>query len=106
MTPSLVIAVGALVKVPEQEKRGEPVELVVTERPGPNQVSAYEALIDDVIDRDPTRFARQDYVDEAWRIVDPILGDRTPVHAYGPGTWGPAAADTLIGADGPWFNPA
>ena len=92
-------------KVPEQEKRGEPVELVVTERAGPNQVSAYEALIDDVIDRDPTRFARQDYVDEAWRIVDPILGDRTPVHAYGPGTWGPAAADTLIGADGPVVQP-
>ena len=86
--------------------RGEPVELVVTERADPNQVSAYEALIDDAIDRDPTRFARQDYVDEAWRIVDPILGDRTPVHAYEPGTWGPAAADALIGADGPWFNPA
>ena len=105
VTPSLVIAVGASVKIPEV-RRGEPVELVVTERADPKQVSAYEALIDDAIDRDPTRFARQDYVDEAWRIVDPILSNRTAVHAYDPGTWGPAAAEALIGRDGPWLNPA
>jgi glucose-6-phosphate 1-dehydrogenase len=106
VTPKLVIAVGAFVKVPEQERSGIPVELVVTERTDPNEVSAYEALISDAIDRDPTRFAREDYVDEAWRIVDPILGDRTPLQMYEPGTWGPAEADALIGSDGPWFNPA
>jgi len=106
VTPTLVIAVGAVVKVPEQRRQGEPVELVVTEREDPNEVSAYEALIDDAIDRDPARFARADYVDEAWRIVDPVLGDRARIHFYEPDTWGPVAADALIGSDGPWFNPA
>jgi glucose-6-phosphate 1-dehydrogenase len=106
VTPTLVLAVGAVVKVPEQRRQGEPVELVVTEREDPNEVSAYEALIDDAIDRDPARFARADYVDEAWRIVDPVLGDRARIHFYEPDTWGPVAADSLIGSDGPWFNPA
>ena len=106
VTPNLVIAIGAFVKVAGQDRGGEPVELVVTERTGPNQVSAYEALIDDVIDRDHTRFAREDYVDESWRIVDPILGDKVPVHPYEPGTWGPKEADALVAADGAWLNPA
>jgi glucose-6-phosphate 1-dehydrogenase len=105
VTPTLLIAIGAVVKVPEQDLVGEPVELVVTERADPRRVSEYEALIDDAIDRDPTRFARQDYVDEAWRIVDPVLGDKTPVHTYEPGTWGPAEADALIANDGGWVNP-
>jgi len=105
VTPTLIIALGAVVKVPEQDLIGAPVELVVTERADPHRVSEYEALIDDVIDRDPVRFARQDYVDEAWRIVGTILGDRTPVHPYEPGTWGPAEADALMGSDGGWLNP-
>jgi glucose-6-phosphate 1-dehydrogenase len=51
------------------------------------------------------RFARQDYVEEAWRIVDPVLGNATPVDAYAPGTWGPIEADTLTDGDGGWLNP-
>ena len=105
VTPNLVIAIGAFVKVAEQARWGEPVELVVTERTEPNQVSAYEALIDDVIDRDHTRFAREDYVNESWRIIDPVLGDRVPVHPYEPGTWGPREAEALIAPDGGWYTP-
>jgi glucose-6-phosphate 1-dehydrogenase len=106
VTPTLVIAVGAFVKVPEQQRSGVPVELVVTERSDPKEISAYEALIDDAIDRDPARFARADYVDEAWRILDPVLREPARIHFYEPDSWGPAAAEALIGADGPWFNPA
>ncbi len=105
VTPNLVIAISAFVKVAGQDRTGEEVELVVTERTAVNQVSAYEALIDDVIDRDRTRFAREDYVDESWQIVDPVLGDKVPVQWYEPGSWGPAAADALIAPDGGWLNP-
>ena len=45
---------------------------------------------------DPSFFAREDGVQAAWKIVDPILDDATPVHPYEPGTWGPAEADALI----------
>lgn len=51
------------------------------------------------------RFARQDYVEQTWRIVDPILGDVVPVYEYEPGTWGPPEASALIAPDGGWFNP-
>ena len=48
---------------------------------------------------------REDYVEEAWRIVDPILDNATPLYPYQPGTWGPAQADALVADDGGWFNP-
>ena len=51
------------------------------------------------------RFARQDYVEEAWRIVDPVLNDATPVYSDEPGTWGPREAHTIVAPDGGWFNP-
>jgi len=51
------------------------------------------------------RFARQDYVEQAWRIVDPILGDGAPVYEYEPGTWGPPQASALIVPDDGWFDP-
>jgi glucose-6-phosphate 1-dehydrogenase len=53
---------------------------------------------------DPSLFARQDSVEEEWRIVDPILDRRTPLHAYEPGTWGPAEADRLV-APREWLKP-
>jgi glucose-6-phosphate 1-dehydrogenase len=51
------------------------------------------------------RFARQDYVEEAWRIVDPILAGASPVYEYEPATWGPQQASALIAPDGGWFDP-
>jgi glucose-6-phosphate 1-dehydrogenase len=62
-------------------------------------------LLDDAMHGNSVRFARQDYVEEAWRIVDPVLGNATPVDAYAPGTWGPIEADTLTDGDGGWLNP-
>ena len=53
---------------------------------------------------DRTLFAREDYVEEAWRIVDPVLGAATPIHFYEPGTWGPAQA-AAVAPPGGWVNP-
>jgi glucose-6-phosphate 1-dehydrogenase len=100
-----MIALGALVKKPGDELDGEPVELVVSEASDPAEMGAYEELLYDAIRGNSARFARQDYVEEAWRIVDPILGAGTAVHEYERGTWGPPQADALIARDGGWFDP-
>jgi glucose-6-phosphate 1-dehydrogenase len=105
VTPTLVIAVGAFVKVAGRRFQGEEVELVVSEHADPNEVGAYEELLWDAMHRQTARFARQDYVQEAWRIVDPVLGNVTQVHEYAPGTWGPVEAAGLASADGGWLNP-
>ena len=55
---------------------------------------------------DPTLFAREDTVEAQWRIVEPILGDGTPVHAYDPGTWGPEEAHRLTRRIGGWHEPS
>jgi len=54
---------------------------------------------------DATLFAREDYVEEAWRIVDPVLKVVTPVHEYEPGTWGPGEVDSNVSPSGGWQNP-
>ena len=56
-------------------------------------------------DRQPTRFTRQDGVEEAWRIMQPLLDNPPPVQTYQPGSWGPAAADQLVAAYGGWREP-
>jgi glucose-6-phosphate 1-dehydrogenase len=105
VTPDLMIAVGALVKTPGDSIDGQPIELVITEASDPAEMGAYEELLFDAMRGNSVRFARQDYVEEAWRIVDPVLGDGVPVHVYEPGTWGPPEAYALIAADGGWFDP-
>jgi glucose-6-phosphate 1-dehydrogenase len=105
VTPDLMIAIGALVKKAGGEIDGEPVELVVSETSDPAEMGAYEELLYDAIRGNSARFARQDYVEEAWRIVDPILSAGAPAYEYQPGTWGPPQADALIARDGGWFDP-
>jgi glucose-6-phosphate 1-dehydrogenase len=105
VTPDLVIAIGALVKKAGPELDGEPVELVVSEASDPAEMGAYEELLYDAILGNSARFARQDYVEEAWRIVDPILSVGAPAYEYEPGTWGPPQASALIARDGGWFAP-
>ena len=65
----------------------------------------YERLIGDAMRGDPTFFAREDGVQAAWKVVDPILDDATPVHPYEQGTWGPAEADALIDGADSWHAP-
>ena len=105
VTPDLMIAVGALVKKPGELVEGQHVELVISHQSDPAEMGAYEELLYDAVHGNSGRFARQDYVEEAWRIVDPILDDATPVYEYEPGTWGPPQASALIAPDGEWFDP-
>ena len=103
VTPNLEIAVAAQVKIPGDEMRGKMTELMATEGDDPVEMQAYVELLEDAMRGNQLRFARQDYVEEAWRIVDPILDNATPIFPYQPGSWGPAQADALISDDGGWF---
>lgn len=68
-------------------------------------MTPYERLLGDAIRGDATLFVREDGVEAAWTVVDPILGNATPVHEYEPNTWGPAEADRIIAGDGGWHDP-
>jgi glucose-6-phosphate 1-dehydrogenase len=105
VTPDLVIAIGSHVKVAGEGLLGEQVELVVSRSSDPHEMKAYEELLADALIGNSSRFARQDYVEEAWRIVDPVLDNVTPIYPYAPGTWGPPEADPLAPPKG-WFDPS
>jgi len=84
----------------ENGLRGEQVELVVSRSSDPYEMQAYEELLGDALEGNSSRFARQDYVEEAWRIFDPVLDDATPIYPYAPGSWEPGEADALALPDG------
>ena len=69
---------------------GQRAELVASRQPGAHDRDAYDRVLSDALEGDTELFARMDYVEEAWRIVDPVLKMKTPVREYEPGTWGPA----------------
>lgn len=98
------IALGARAKKPGEGMTGEDIELNVCRQRG-DEEGAYERLIGDAMGGDAALFARQDGVEEAWRIVDPILTKPTPVHEYDPGSWGPHEAIPLVTGIGGWHNP-
>ncbi|MBA3947730.1 MAG: glucose-6-phosphate dehydrogenase [Herpetosiphonaceae bacterium] len=104
LSPELVIALGTQVKKPGGTMAGVPVELEVMRRDR-LAMAPYERLLSDAMHGDATLFARQDEVEAAWEVVDPILGDVTPVHEYAQQSWGPAEANALIAADGGWHDP-
>jgi glucose-6-phosphate 1-dehydrogenase len=104
LSPDVAIALRARVKVAGEELKGEDVELLSHHR-HPKDVPPYERLLGDAMRGDPTFFAREDGVQAAWKVVDPILDDATPVHPYEPGTWGPAEADALIEGADAWHAP-
>jgi glucose-6-phosphate 1-dehydrogenase len=86
---------------------GEPLELSVVQvaRQGcDGRMDPYERLLGDAISGDPMLFARQDGVEEAWSIVDPVLRDSRPPDEYEPGSWGPVEAQSLVEEIGGW-NP-
>jgi glucose-6-phosphate 1-dehydrogenase len=104
LSPNVFISIGARTKVPGESMVGKGVELVACQHFG-DEMSPYERLLSDAIRGDATLFAREDSVEAAWQIVDPILKNPTPVHEYEPDTWGPAEADRIIAGDGGWHNP-
>jgi glucose-6-phosphate 1-dehydrogenase len=105
ISPDVTIAHSMMVKSPDAEMSGEEVELVAMQAPHANEMDAYERVLRDAMAGDATLFAREDYVEEAWRIVDPVIRANTPVYEYAPGTWGPSQVDQkIVPADG-WHNP-
>ncbi len=105
LSPDVTIAFGARVKRPGNEMVGDQTELRFAHQPNGDELDAYERLLDDAMDGDATLFARQDGVEAAWRVVDPVLGNVTPVHEYAKGSWGPAEAERLTEGTRDWHNP-
>ncbi len=108
LSPNVCIALGARAKLPGEKMVGAPTELSVVEEPAQGQagrMEAYERLLGDAMLGDPTLFARQDVVEAAWAIVDPVLHGPSPMYPYQPGTWGPSEADALTAAVGGWNTP-
>ncbi len=102
--PDVAIALGARTKLPGTRMAGYPTELFVAQNEG-DDMEAYERLIGDAMKGDAALFARQDEVEAAWAIVDPILGTKTAVNEYAPGTWGPKVADQLVDEVCSWHDP-
>jgi glucose-6-phosphate 1-dehydrogenase len=105
LSPQVAIALGARVKRSGEDMVGEPVELSLVdgaEQGKDGQMDAYERLLGDAMEGDATLFARQDVVEAAWAIVDPLIREPQPPHEYEPGSWGPREADRLAAPVGGW----
>jgi glucose-6-phosphate 1-dehydrogenase len=102
--PDVEIALGMRSKRPGEAMVGEDVELLAAQDAA-STMEPYERLLGDAMKGDPTLFSREDAVEAQWRILEGVLGDRTPVHAYQPGSWGPAEADPLFASGGDWHEP-
>jgi len=104
VSPDISIALGVRVKLPGERMVGNDVELMVQRQAAADE-PPYQRLLGDAMRGIGELFAREDLVEAQWRVVQPILGNVTPVYDYEPGTWGPDEAAQLIGNDGPWINP-
>jgi len=105
LNPKVVIALGARAKKHGEGMTGLPTELSVVEQEEQGEggrMEAYERLLNDAMLGDATLFARQDVVEAAWAIVDPVIHGPSPMFEYDPGTWGPKEADRLVEEVGGW----
>ena len=105
ISPDVEIALGMMVLKPDKDIEGKAIEMVANHHPESNEMDAYERVLGEAIAGDTTLFAREDYVEEAWRIVDPVLRAETPVDEYEPGSWGPPEASQSIVPRGGWHAP-
>ena len=105
ISPDIAIAIGANGIAPGQETVSQSEEMVASRHPRAGEMDAYERVLGDAMAGDPTLFAREDNVEEAWRIVDPVLKAGTPVYEYEPGTWGPKEVDQNVTPPGGWQSP-
>jgi len=104
LAPESAIALAARVKVVGDEYVGHLRELYLSdEQPGEEQ--PYERLLGDALEGKPALFTREDGVEAAWAVVNPVLAHHELVHPYRRGTWGPAAADTLLAPGETWHQP-
>src|SRR5688572_16273903 len=103
LSPDVVIALGVRIKMAGERMAGEDVELIASQRPR-QEMSPYERLLGDALEGDQSLFARQDAIEAQWAIVQPVLGDVSPVRVYEPNTWGPVEAEQLLASD-TWCEP-
>ena len=104
LSPEIAIALGTKAKKPGEFMVGQRIELVAL-RQAPDQMGPYERLLGDAADGDATLFSREDSVEAAWRVVDPVLGNATPLSEYEPNTWGPPEVERVLVPEGGWHNP-
>ncbi len=104
--PNFSLNLGAQVKRPGPQMLPMPIELSAVENDKTGQESPYERLLTDAMHGDKLLFVREDVVEAAWSIVDPILNNVVPLRTYNPGTWGPQEADRLAANVGGWRDPA
>ena len=102
--PRQTIALGVTVMDAADQMIGQHAELVASRQPGADEKAAYERVLGDALAGDAALFARMDYVEEAWRIVDPVPRMSNPVREYEPGTWGPPALAQDVAPPGGWAN--
>jgi len=105
ISPDVTIALGMTVMASGEEMNAQSAEMLASRHPQAGEMEAYERVLGDAMEGDATLFARQDYVEEAWRIVDPVLKRATAVYEYEPATWGPSEVDQKITPQGGWQNP-
>ena len=103
-SPRIEIGIGMQVKIDGERMVGELVELKVVDQK-PDEMTPYERLIGDAIRGDQALFARQDVVEEGWRIVEKIISNSGPVHRYQKGTWGPEEVNEVLLPSGGWHAP-
>jgi glucose-6-phosphate 1-dehydrogenase len=104
INPDMTIAMGMMVMSPREDLSAEKIEMLASRLPQAGGIDAYERLLGSAMAGDTTMFAREDYVEEAWRIVDPVLKAGTPVYEYEPNGWGPSEVERVLPPGG-WSNP-
>jgi glucose-6-phosphate 1-dehydrogenase len=105
LSPEVTLAFGMNVIAPGQDNVSQCTEMVASRQPCAEEMDAYQRLLGDAMEGDATLFAREDYVEEAWRIVDPVLKAGTPVFEYEPNTWGPSEVNEKVCPPEGWRDP-
>jgi glucose-6-phosphate 1-dehydrogenase len=96
---------GMMALSPGEGMKLQTGEMVASHSPRADEMDAYERVLGAALAGDSTLFAREDYVEEAWRIVEPVLKANTPVYQYSAGTWGPSEVERVTPPGG-WEDPA
>jgi glucose-6-phosphate 1-dehydrogenase len=105
LSPEVTIAMGMMTLCPADEGLSlQTGEMVASHCPHADEMDASERVLGAALAGDSTLFAREDYVEEAWRIVEPVLKKNTPVYQYSPDTWGPEEVERVTPPGG-WSNP-
>ncbi|HEY3992014.1 MAG TPA: glucose-6-phosphate dehydrogenase [Ktedonobacteraceae bacterium] len=105
LSPEVLVALSARSKLPGEKMLGEDVELIARHKLSGDEMAPYERLLSDAMRGDPSLFVREDTIEAAWNVVDPVLDGTVPVYEYDPNTWGPAEAEQIIAGDGGWHKP-